>query len=244
MRVGIVHRDLKPENIFLGADGRVKILDFGLASLRDRRRPAARGAGGATAAPQPLVGTPGYMAPEQMRGEAVDGRADIFALGVVLHEMLAGRRFRRRTLGRGAFEASPDVARFVRRCLGAGAPRIASPRPPPICAALEAMIAARRRRRSRRLAGLLRRPIVVGAALVLIAAAASESGSGRHATARHQWARTVAVPMAQRLFDHGAPREAFFLAREALSGARRSPGAAALALGLVAAVRRQRARRR
>ncbi len=76
---GIVHRDLKPANVYLTEDGRVKLLDLGLAHLLGSAR---RGA----------AGTPAYMAPEQARGEPVDERADVFAFGVILHEMLAGVR--------------------------------------------------------------------------------------------------------------------------------------------------------
>ena len=90
---GIVHRDLKPENIFLALDGRVKILDFGLATLHDSAPQASPSPELPAETTRSLVaGTAGYMAPEQVRGEVVDQRADIFALGAVLYEMLAGRR--------------------------------------------------------------------------------------------------------------------------------------------------------
>lgn len=79
---GIVHRDLKPGNLMLLPDGTVKILDFGLAKVRDLSL-SGRGA---------RLGTVAYMAPEQVRGQAVDERADLWALGVVLYEMLTGRR--------------------------------------------------------------------------------------------------------------------------------------------------------
>jgi serine/threonine protein kinase len=86
---GIVHRDIKPENLFVMTDGRVKILDFGIArhaDTDDSGRDATLTLPGAT------IGTPGYMAPEQVRGGSVDARADIFALGAVLYEMVSGQR--------------------------------------------------------------------------------------------------------------------------------------------------------
>ena len=92
---GIVHRDLKPDNVFVTPDDRVKILDFGLAR---RDEPGAPGSGSmaptldSPTEPGVVLGTVGYMAPEQARGAAVDARADIFALGVVLFEMVTGRR--------------------------------------------------------------------------------------------------------------------------------------------------------
>ena len=84
-RLGVVHRDIKPANILLGEGGHASVADFGIAK-------ALGPADGTTATGTGVIGSPGYMSPEQWRGETVDGRADQYALGVVAYEMLAGRR--------------------------------------------------------------------------------------------------------------------------------------------------------
>ena len=131
----IAHRDLKPENVFVTADGSVKILDFGLA--RQTGALSLSAPDSATMAPSTepgmVLGTVGYMAPEQVRGEPSDHRADIFALGCVLYEMLTGRRPFQRDTGaetmtailkedppdpdRSGVVVSPGVLRTLRRCL-------------------------------------------------------------------------------------------------------------------------------
>jgi Tol biopolymer transport system component len=133
---GIIHRDLKPENIFLTNEGRVKILDFGLAKLSPNNRGAKGVEATLTSSPTEagvVMGTAGYMAPEQVRGAAIDSRTDIFAFGAVLYEMISGKRaFRRDTaaetmtailkddpaeLSEMTHPVAPGLERIVRRCL-------------------------------------------------------------------------------------------------------------------------------
>ena len=133
---GIVHRDLKPENVFLTKDGRVKILDFGLAKLKlDGHEGSQTDIGTVSGGTQPgvVLGTMGYMSPEQVRGKAADRRSDLFSFGTILYEMLAGQRaFRGDTaadtitailtkeppdLSQTSKDIHPGLDRIVRHCL-------------------------------------------------------------------------------------------------------------------------------
>jgi serine/threonine protein kinase len=135
---GVVHRDLKPENVFITNDGRVKVLDFGLAKLARSDARSMPGEGTTATVPVPtmpgmVLGTAGYMSPEQVRGKEVDARTDIFAFGAILYEMLSGcRAFKGESsvetmnailkddppeLETEKLKLSPGLERIVHRCL-------------------------------------------------------------------------------------------------------------------------------
>ena len=199
-RRGIVHRDLKPENIFLAVDGRVKILDFGLATLHDSALPASPSPDfpprpRARSSPAPPVTWPR----SRCAARPSIGRADIFALGAVLYEMLAGRRAFKGDSTLGTLDAvlklqPPDLAdvsrdvppalsQIVRRCL-AKSPDDRFATAADVVSALDSVIRARNLPPPPSVRALFRRPVVKVTVLLVILAIAAGGWRWRVATSR------------------------------------------------------------
>jgi Tol biopolymer transport system component len=190
---GIVHRDLKPENVLVTATDHLKLVDFGLALIRDPRhttdRAPASSASGVTQ-PGTVPGTLAYMSPEQVRGESTDSRTDLFSFGVLLYEAATGRRAFARTSPAEtiaailkeeppAIEGDPELDAVVRRCLVKDAPGRAQ-------TAHEVAVALRAvaLKRSADIPGLVRHgggAFVVAAAALAIAVVAAGSFRRDHA---------------------------------------------------------------
>jgi formylglycine-generating enzyme required for sulfatase activity/predicted Ser/Thr protein kinase len=230
---GIVHRDVKPANVIVGARGRVKVLDFGLAKLMEREPGGVLLTSDSTATAASLVertrhgvilGTVAYMSPEQAEGKPVDARSDVFSLGAVLYEMLAGRR---------PFEGD-SYLQTLTAILRDAPPPLATIRPE-VPAALARIVARSLQKRpdgryssagemESELAALkepaapgknfLRRPAVLVPALLLVLVAGGAAWRiARDARVRH--ARTVTLPEIPKLIEQQKLGDAIRLAREA-----------------------------
>lgn len=233
---GIVHRDLKPANVMLRADGSLKVLDFGLARLS---RPVGTIASGdeteTGTVPGKIIGTLSYMSPEQARGELVDWRSDLWSLGVVLYECLAGRRpFEGASHSQviaGILEREPAPVRSFNRTVPWPLADLVSQllmkdpekrlsRADEVTRKLKQLAESCADRKARR-----RRQQWAAAAVLVVVAIACACGWFVYRWSKGQWARYEAIPQARSLFDQGNNLAAY---RVALDAARYIPDEPAL----------------
>ncbi len=236
---GIIHRDLKPANVKVTPEGRVKVLDFGLAKAKERTdgnpdlsQPMAFT--GSEAKAWHIVGTPGYMSPEQARGTDVDQRADIWAFGCLLYELLSGKHaFKGETVSdtiAAVLEHEPDwqalpaetpavIRKLLQQCLQKDANRRLSS----IRGIRSIIQEFQRRRNRRRIIAIVRRPrFAIPAAAILLLLGFFGIRLYMH-NSRVRWVREQAVPQISRLLDSYEFDDAFRMLRRAEAVLPRDP---------------------
>jgi cephalosporin-C deacetylase-like acetyl esterase len=229
---GLIHRDIKPENVMIRRDGYVKILDFGIAALRTSQPDVSMALteGSLETVATGLIGTPAYMAPEQLEGGAVDARTDIFALGLLLCESLTGRNPFRRS---NAFDTAASI-----RETPAAAERLLADQPPLVRSIVLKALARDPASRYGKVAeflndlrqlatassrtaiagehtGARRRRALIAIAAAVLAVILSAAGFWYRQSSRRAWVLEQAMPEASRLIDANRTTDALRLIQEA-----------------------------